>query len=324
MRAVELALARYLTYLVAVRNASPYTLRNYRSEISQALDYFRGLGIEGWEGLDRSSLRRYLAWLSGRGYARSSIGRRVSELRAFGAFVAREQLWPQNPFAALEAPRMPSRLPRVLSEAEAQALLGAPAADTPLGRRDRAILEVLYGSGVRVSELVGLAVDDHDAARRTLRVTGKGDRERLALLGHPAEQALATYLTRARPQLVGERPERALFVNAEGGRLTARSVQRLLAEHGRAAGIGRPVTPHVLRHSFATHLMNGGADLRVVQELLGHRSLATTQVYTHVSDAQLRRAYHAALARPPGSRTPGSRTPGSQTPGAPPDSEDSP
>jgi site-specific recombinase XerD len=297
MPAMESVLARYVDHLVAVRNASPYTVRNYRHEVAEALGFFRSVGVRTWADVDRPALRAYLAWLSGQGLARASIARRVSELRAFGAFVARERLVERNPFAALEAPRVPQRLPRVLREDEVQALLATPPSDTPLGLRDRAILEVLYGGGLRVSELTGLDLRDFDAGARTLRVTGKGDRERVALLGRPATQALGRYLQEARPILAGTGHPTALILNADGQRLTVRSVQRLLTLCGQQAGIHQAVTPHLLRHSFATHLMNGGADLRVVQELLGHQSLATTQVYTHVSDAQIKRSYVAAMAR---------------------------
>lgn len=303
MPAMETVLGRYVDHLVAVRNASPYTVRNYQTEIAEALRFFRSVGVRSWADVDRSALRAYLAWLAGQGLARASIARRVSELRAFGQFVARERLVERNPFAALEAPRVPQRLPRVLHEEEMQSLLTTPAPDTPLGLRDRAILEVLYGGGLRVSELTGLDLRDFDAGARTLRVTGKGDRERVTLLGRPAVQALAKYLQDARPILVGAGRSTALILNADGQRLSVRSVQRLLAQCGQQAGIHQPVTPHLLRHSFATHLMNGGADLRVVQELLGHQSLATTQVYTHVSDAQIKRTYAAAMARG-GARTP--------------------
>jgi integrase/recombinase XerC len=294
---MEADLAQYINYLVAIRNASPYTVRNYRAEISQALEFLRAHGVSDWMAVDRPVLRKYLAWLAGQDYARASVARRVSELRAFGAYLVRERRAEHNPFGALEAPRTPSRLPRVLTPAEAQALMAAPSPDTPIGLRDRAILETLYGAGLRVSELVGLSLPDYESTARTLRVTGKGDRERVTLLGQLGAAALDNYLRHGRPALVHGRSGPAMFVNTQGQRLTTRSIQRQLVDYSLAVGLGCAVTPHVLRHSFATHLMTGGADLRVVQELLGHQSVATTQIYTHVSQAQIEKSYHQAMPR---------------------------
>jgi integrase/recombinase XerC len=237
--------------------------------------------------------------LSGEGYARSSIARRVSELKAFGKFLMREGLVDRNPFAGLQAPRQESRLPKVLSTQQIEDLLDAPPPNGVAGQRDRAILETLYGAGLRVSELVGLDVGDFDPSGATLRVTGKGDRERTALIGAFGVTALETYVTQARPQLASRANTTgpALFLNGRGSRLSQRSVQRILRRYARSIRLPDEVTPHTLRHTFATHLLNGGADLRVVQELLGHEALATTQVYTHVSQTRLRRAYLAAHPR---------------------------
>jgi integrase/recombinase XerC len=296
---VERSLARYVKYLEAVQNASPYTVRNYGSEVAHALEFFQERGITRWSDVDRTALRSYLAMLSAEGYARSSIARRVSELRSFGTFLAREGLVDRSPFAALSAPRQESRLPSVLSPSQVEDLINAPPAKGAAGLRDRAILETLYGAGLRVSELVGLNVADVDAAGHTLRVTGKGDRERTALIGRYGIQALEAYLERGRPELAAaaKRPEPAVFLNRFGRRLTTRSIQRLLRRYARSLRLSDEITPHTLRHTFATHLLNGGADLRVVQELLGHEALATTQVYTHVSQRRLRQAYLAAHPR---------------------------
>lgn len=293
------AAERYIDQLVAVRNASPYTVRNYGREIAEALDFFEASGVRGWDDIDARLLRRYQGWLAGRGIARASVARRASELRAFGRFLSREGLAPRDPFASCPLPRAPKRLPRVLTADQAADLLEAPAGDEPAGLRDRAMLECLYGGGLRVAELVGLDLRDLSLPSRTLRVTGKGDRERVALIGRSAVNAIARYQQAGRPALAAaaKRPNEALFLNQRGGRLTARSVQRIIAAAARAAGIDQRVTPHVLRHSFATHLMDGGADLRVVQELLGHQNLATTQVYTHVSQERLRQAYRGAHPR---------------------------
>jgi len=296
---METALARYVDYLSGVKNASPYTVRNYRREIGEAIAFFRAEGASEWDDLGRPLLRRYMAWLSSSGYARASTARRVSELRAFGLFVATYGLAPRNPFAGLRSPRVPERLPKALSLDQMEDLLDAPPVAGAEGLRDRAILETLYASGLRVSELVGLDLPDYDARQATLHVTGKGDRERVALLGAHAVRAIDHYLAAARPELVtttrGRSP--ALFLNRRGGRLGARSVQRLIARYAVAVRLPPATTPHTLRHTFATHLLGGGADLRVVQELLGHQRLATTQVYTHVSQTHLRESYLSAHPR---------------------------
>lgn len=297
---MDRALSRYLDHLRAVRLASPYTLRNYEHEIRAALDALRDDGAGRFEEIDRIGLRRYLSDLHADGYAPASIARRVSELRAFGTYLVRDGVVATSPFAGLLSPRVPARLPRVLAVEQVLALLEAPDPDSPIGQRDRAILELLYGGGVRVSELVGLDVRAVDLTARRARVLGKGNRERMVLFGRSAVTALKRYLDGSRPELaaLAKRSSDALFLNARDGlRLSIRSVQRLVAHHGRAIGIHEPVTPHMLRHSFATHLMDGGADLRAVQELLGHRSLGTTQIYTHVSQVQAREAYMAAHPR---------------------------
>jgi len=292
----------FVRYLIAERNASPYTVRNYRAEIGQFLEFLQDEGVTAWEEVDRATLRRYLVWLAGQGLARASVARRVAEVRSFGGWLVRAGHCPSNPFQTLKPPKTPKSLPRILAPHEVVALLTAPDLSTPQGQRDRAILEMLYASGIRVSELVGLDVGSVDLARGEVRVLGKGDRERIALLGAPAVQALERYLEDGRVKLLGHRPEgrrpnRALFLNRFGTRLSARSVQLLLDRYAAQAGLTKQVTPHVLRHSFATHMLDGGADLRVVQELLGHVQLSTTQIYTHVSKERVREVYERAHPR---------------------------
>ena len=307
---MERSLTRYIDHLRAVRLASPHTLRNYEHEIREAIDALCADGASGFDSIDRIGLRRYLADLHAAGYAPASIARRVSELRAFGTYLVREGVVSRSPFDGLVSPRVPARLPRVLAVEQVLALLEAPNPNTPIGLRDRAILELLYGAGLRVSEIVGLDIRAVDLEALRARVLGKGNRERMALFGRSASTALRRYLGSARPELAARQDSStgrhdsapdALFLNARnGGRLSARSVQRLVARNGLSIGIQEPVTPHVLRHSFATHLMDGGADLRAVQELLGHASLGTTQIYTHVSQVQAREAYLSAHPRATG------------------------
>ena len=294
---MERLLKRFLTYLQAGRNASPCTVKNYGTDIGQFLDYCRAQGIGSLEQVDRSLLRNYLAELDAAGYVKASIARRVAELRSFGDFVVREEVLEHNPFRLIRAPRVPKRLPRYLTVAEAEALLAMPDTSTPRGLRDRAIIEVLYAAGLRVSELVGLDIGDVDLAQAQVRVVGKGGKERIGLLGRPAVEAVRAYLKTGRPALLSRQPTNALWLNHRGGRLTARGVALILSKAGQQAGIRTPVSPHIIRHSFATHLLDGGADLRVVQELLGHADLATTQIYTHVSQSRAREVYLRAHPR---------------------------
>jgi len=290
-------LNRFLVYLHAGRNASPYTVKNYRTDIGQFLDYCRGQGVSAPGQVDRALLRGHLGALDAAGYVKASVARRVAELRSFGDFLVREGVLEYNPIRMVSAPRTPKRLPRYLTVAEVEALLAVPDTSTPLGLRDRAIVEVLYAAGLRVSELAGLDLADVDLAQAQVRVVGKGSKERIGLLGRPAVAAVRAYLQAGRPALLGQRPSQALWLNRRGGRLSVRSVAMTLSQAGQQAGIRIPVSPHVLRHSFATHLLDGGADLRVVQELLGHANLATTQIYTHVSQSRAREVYMRAHPR---------------------------
>ncbi|RLC99012.1 MAG: recombinase XerC [Chloroflexi bacterium] len=294
---MEKLLKRFLTYMQAARNASPYTVKNYGSDIGQFLGYCQTQGVDAPQQIDRSLLRGYLAELDESGYVKASIARRVAELRSFGNFLVREQVLERNPFRLISAPRVPQRLPQYLTVAEVKTLLAVPDTSTPLGLRDRAIIEVLYGAGLRVSELAGMDVTDADLPLAQVRVMGKGGKERLGLLGRQAVRAVRAYLEAGRPALLGKQPTGALWLNHRGGRLTVRGVALILSKAAQQTDIRTHVSPHVLRHTFATHLLNGGADLRVVQELLGHANLATTQIYTHVSQSRAREVYMRAHPR---------------------------
>ncbi|OGN87343.1 MAG: hypothetical protein A2X23_05540 [Chloroflexi bacterium GWC2_73_18] len=305
------ALDRFLRALEA-RQASPHTRRAYRSAVGAFLAWLEGRG-EPWQGPPRASLRRYLAEWADRGLARSSIVSRLAALRSFYRHARRQGWVTGDPWGAVATPRQPRRLPRALGREEVEALLegpgpgeaemdeaGNPARPLPaaLAGRDRALWETAYAAGLRVSELAGATVADLDLRRGELRVLGKGARERIGLLGRPAREALADYLTEARPLLAARGPAGdALFLNHRGAPLGVRGIRYRLERWRVAAGLPAGVSPHTLRHSFATHLLDGGADLRVVQELLGHVSLATTQVYTHVSPGRLRAAYRRAHPR---------------------------
>jgi tyrosine recombinase XerC len=291
-------LNKFITYLIAERNASPYTIKNYRHEIGQFLDFLEEQGIDSWDGVDRYVLRRYLAWLQAEGYVKASIARRISEMRSFCRYLVREGILDANPIRVISSPKIPKRLPDCLDPHQVEALLAAPDTTVPQGQRDRAIMEVLYASGLRVSELVSLNLSNVDLRHRELRVWGKGGKERLALLGEPACRALTRYIQDGRPKLIKEnRPTNALFLNRLGSRLSTRSVSNILDKYAKLAGLERRVTPHVIRHTFATHLLDGGADLRTVQELLGHADLSTTQIYTHVSQSRAKAVYRKAHPR---------------------------
>lgn len=284
----------YLRRFQAERNPSPYTLRNYRTDLEH---FFRWLASEGVAPLavDRPILRRYLAALEAAGTARGSVARKVSTIHGFYRRLVEDGVLPRDPLHGVHPPRQGRRLPKVLPEDEVQNLLESRAGDTPANLRDRAILELLYATGVRVSELVGLNVADVDLDDGCLRVTGKGNKQRLVLFGAPAARALRAYLCSGRPALAGGRAEPALFLNRGGGRLSARAVQLLVRRAGIAAGVTAATHPHLLRHTFATHMLDGGADVRVVQELLGHARATTTQVYTHVTEARQRQVYDTAF-----------------------------
>jgi integrase/recombinase XerC len=295
------ALAEYLRHLALEKNASAHTVKSYREDLTQAVEFFRtrlGNQAPQAEQLTTRLLRAHLAWLSEQGYARSTIGRRLAAIRSWCRFLCRQGTLSSNPATGLRGPRQDKRLPHFVSREDMTRLLGTPPADTPLGIRDRAILETLYSAGLRVSELTGLNVEDVELSDGVAMVRGKGRKERLALLGPPAVEAIQLWLPQ-RQNLAGPRAavQPALFLNRSGTRLSTRSIGRLMEKYLAQAGLDPRTSPHTLRHSFATHLLDAGADIRSVQELLGHRSLATTQVYTHVTTQRLRESYHKAHPR---------------------------
>ena len=296
MSALHDWLGRYLRALEQ-DNASPYTIKNYGTDIAQFLDACETQGITSLDGLTRDVVRGYMADLDEGGYVRASIARRIFELRAFGDFLVRHHAWEQNLFRRIHAPRLAERLPKYLTPEEVRKLIAVPEPCDAKGLRDRAILEVLYASGMRVSELAALNLGDLDLDAGEARVIGKGNKERIVLLGTPAVAAVRAYFDQGRPAQLGKMPSHAAFLNRQGGRLSSRSVDTLVRTAGVAAGIRQTVTPHLLRHTFATHMLDGGADLRVVQELLGHESVVTTQIYASVTQRRAREIYLKAHPR---------------------------
>ena len=283
------------------RSASPGTLTEYRRNATEFLAFLGARDVD-WRTPDRATVRSYLASLADRGLAATSVGGRLAAVRSLYRHALRHGRIAVDPLAGVRAPRRPSRLPRVLSVDEAEDLVTAPrrlpSRDDALARRDEAMLELLYATGMRISELAGLTVDRVDLERRRLRVVGKGNKERQLLFGTPAASALRGYLATARPILAARGDAGgAVFLNASGSPLSARGARMVIERWVQAIGAPDRTSPHTLRHSFATHLLEGGADLRVVQELLGHANLQTTQIYTHLSDAALRTAYRDAHPR---------------------------
>ena len=289
----ERLLRAYLLGLQARKNLSAYTLRNYATDLRHFFDF-----LDERDGrlasVDKLLVREYLSSLVTAGRAPGSVTRKVSTLRSFYRHLRNEELLDADPMLGVRGPRRERRLPTFLTQEQIDTLLAAPDGDKPQTLRDRALLELLYACGLRVSEVVGIDVPDVDLDDRAARVFGKGSRERLVVMGKPAARAVKRYLSEGRPKLA-QQPQTALFLNRDGGRLSQRAVQIIVRKHAVAAGIERSVHPHLLRHTFATHMLEGGAEIRVVQTLLGHANVNTTQIYTHVTDASKRRAIEESL-----------------------------
>jgi integrase/recombinase XerC len=315
-QADENVVGQYLIYLKTVVGVSPRTKRLYIEDLFGTYDlsdpfvrsaeytFFNFLNLQKVaivNQIDRQLIRSYVAWLSNNHIANSSINRRLSALRSFYKFLLSEGKVETSPIPVAthqrNSPRsslsvkMDKRIPEFLTQDEVKALLAAPDLTKPEGKRDRAILELFYAAGLRVSELTALDFKALDLESRELRVTGKGSKERIVLMGIPAASALSEYVKSSRPLLLGKAKTEALFVSRYGKRLLDRRIQKLLEGHSASMGIQKKLHPHMLRHTFATHMLDGGADLRVVQHLLGHADLSTTQIYTHISKQQARKVY---------------------------------
>ncbi len=295
---------RFLDHLTVERGLARNTIDAYRRDLARYLGFLRSRGIEDPTRAGEPEISGFLAHLSrsefapGKVYRAASVARALAAIRSFHRFLVREGEAEGDPAEGVARPKVPRNLPRPLTVDEVAALVAAPHEDgTPVSLRDRAMLETLYGAGLRISELVGLDVDDVDLDEGSVRAVGKGSRERLVPLGRYAVRAVEAYLVRGRPSLTTSRSRAALFLNQRGGRLTRQGCTNIVKSLARQAGLRKRVTPHMLRHSFATHLLEGGADVRVVQELLGHASVATTQIYTLVTKDRLRKVYFDAHPR---------------------------
>jgi len=305
-RSLKACVRRFLEYLRLNRNASAHTVRAYESDLGQLVAFLaaergRPAGALEVADFDTAGVRAFLGGLFDRGNSKASAGRKLAAVRTFARYLRREGIIEQDPGALVGTPKREQKIPAHLEVDEMTKLLETPDRSTPLGRRDRAILELFYASGLRLSELVGLDLEDVNLAGRVVRVLGKGGKERIVPFNRAAGEAVRAWLTdreglEARP-VGGRRARHALFLNYRGGRLSTRSVDRLVRRHVAACSARFGISPHAIRHSFATHLLERGADLRAIQELLGHARLSTTQRYTHVNAAQLLESYRKTHPR---------------------------
>ncbi len=293
---MQQAVTSFLDYLAGEKGYSPNTIAAYRNDLNQFLEYLQH--VDDWVKVRKNSIILYVLHLRERDYAPTTVARKAACLKSFFHFLVEEGIIKDDPAATLTSPRVERHLPRGISQEEVARLLAQPGeSSTAKDLRDKALLELLYASGMRVSELVSLNLEDIDLALGSVRCLGKGSKERLIPIHPEATQALERYLEEGRPKLVGDEAERALFLNMRGSRLTRQGLWLIVKEQAQAAGLGDEVTPHTLRHSFAIHVLDGGLNLRQVQELLGHASISTTQVYTHIATDRLREDFEEAHPR---------------------------
>ena len=286
----------FIAYLKYERNASPHTISNYRRDLLQLAHYLESKKLS-LKDIDNIVLRGFLAVLYDRGEKKSTVGRKLAAIRSFFQFCVRKRWMDDNPAKVVSTPKQDKSVPSFLSEEEMQEFLDLPQTAKPLDLRDKAMLELLYATGIRVSELVGICLEDVKFASRLIRIKGKGKKERLVPFGRTAEKSLRSYL-RVRPLLNKEQVEEtAFFLNYRGQKLSSRSVERTVDKCIQRSAVRRKISPHSLRHSFASHLLSRGADLRIIQELLGHESLATTQKYTHLDLKHLLDVYRKSHPR---------------------------
>lgn len=294
---MEEEIRQFIVYLGVEKGLSQNTQAAYRRDLNKFMDYLKGKGISSLEEVTRSQIVAYLAFLLDYGAAPASVARNLSSIKTFYRFLINEGLIKDNPTENLESPRLKRKLPGVLTVDEVDRLLTMPDPVKPLGIRDRAMFELMYASGMRVSELLALKVDDVNLSAGFAHCMGKGKKERIVPINQTAIEWVTRYLTRTRPMLLNDLGERTLFLNAHGQPMTRQGFWKLLSGYARKANIEKEVTPHTLRHSFATHLLENGADLRAVQEMLGHADIGTTQIYTHLTRSRIREVYNASHPR---------------------------
>lgn len=292
---VTLIVEEFLEHLQAVRALSPHTVRAYTSDLARYTEWAKRQDLDALT-LSHRQLRGYLAEMDTACYSRTTIARRLSSVRSLFAYAVERGYIDSNPAAVLATPKRGRRLPKTVSPAVIDALLDAPSPSTSVGMRDRAVIELLYATGARVGEVSSLNVASIDMHQSTVRVMGKGDKERILPMHYTATRRLHVYLAEARPQLLRS-PTDALFLSSRGNRFSADAIRRMLKRHISATGTNLDISPHTIRHTFATHMLDAGADLRTVQELLGHVALSTTQIYTHVGKGRLQRVHRDSHPR---------------------------
>lgn len=290
-------LEAYLQFLYWEKRLSDNTIQSYEQDLEQFVVFLEKKGMVSFSRLDQDIVEKFLRYEAKREIAPASLARKISALRTFFQYLIREKMSPENCAKLIDSPRFQRKIPDVLDEVEIESLLNAPDLTKPIGIRDRAILELLYASGLRVSELTSLEFSHLDLENSMLRLWGKGFKERMVPFGEEASEALKRYFQQAREQILKEKRSRSIFVGASGQPLTRQNIWVMIKKYSRKAGIEKTVTPHTLRHTFATHLLENGADLRVVQEFLGHSDIVTTQIYTHISKKILREAYARSFPR---------------------------
>ncbi len=284
-------IGEFMNYLSTERGLAMNTLESYGRDLRQYYEYLQSSGKDSVEKATRATVVAYLLFLQKQGKATATIARRLAALRSFYQFLLREKYVDKDPTANLESPKLEKRLPKVLTIKEVETLLKQPNPSTAAGLRDKAMLELLYATGIRVSELISLNMDDISLDMGYIRCLGKGSKERIVPVGSVAVKCVADYLNSGRGRLVPDRDEQALFVNHHGKRLTRQGFWKIVKRYANDARISKEITPHTLRHSFATHLLENGADLRSVQEMLGHADISTTQIYTHITKGRLKEVY---------------------------------
>lgn len=284
-------LEEFLNYIEVEKNYSFYTIKNYEEDLLEFYQFLKSEGIKKINEVDYSIIRFYLKKMYEKGYAKKTIARHISSLRSFFKYLLKEEIINTNPTTLISNPKQDKKLPNYLNYEEIEEILNIPNPNTKLGKRDRLILELLYSSGIRVSELVAIKLEQIQFSNRTIKILGKGNKERYVLYGRKCEELLNDYLNTARIELLGCKQNHYLLLNKDGNPISTGGVRYILNQVLKESGLKLHVSPHTLRHTFATHLLNNGADLKSVQELLGHENLSTTQIYTHVSNERLRAVY---------------------------------
>ncbi len=281
----------FINYLAVERGLADNTLDSYNRDLKQFMVFLENEKVENVQKATRNVIMSYLLFLQKRGRATATVSRHLAALKSFYHFLLREKYIEKDPTANLESPKLEKKLPRILTVNEVENLLSQPRGNEPAGLRDKAMLELLYATGIRVSELISLDINHINLDMGYIRCFGKGSKERIVPVGSLARKCVHEYLQKGRPKLIKNRSEKALFVNQHGRRLTRQGFWKIIKKYATRAGIAKDITPHTLRHSFATHLLENGADLRSVQEMLGHADITTTQIYTHLTKGRLREVY---------------------------------